>query len=335
MLAVVLGLLCLLVVTGCDSAEEAAYKGKIVAIQDRWNEAGRQADVEANDWYTQMKTLVNSSANADPSAVYASLIQIVDAYVPKFQASLQKIEQIQADLNAIQPAAKYTNEHRMSVNGMNTVVVSLQQEGQAIANIRNVRTLNDVNNLTLQVNNAVEFGQQGIANLNKANAYLFSTSWATIAAIGFCVLVVFAGCGTWAGMMGRSDGRSFADYFVLGLFLGPVGLLIAWRKTRYGPSPPVHAYQQPAPAMAQGYTDQQYWPQPQPGYLEQPYSPPAQAVRWDEAPSAPAPWDAAPRQAFGPSAADVYPSDYGSCPTCGAAITVPDALFCPTCGATV
>jgi len=153
--------------------------------------------------------------------------------------------------------------------------VSLQQEGQAIANIRNVRTLNDVNNLTLQVNNAVEFGQQGIANLNKANAYLFSTSWATIAAIGFCVLVVFAGCGTWAGMMGRSDGRSFADYFVLGLFLGPVGLLIAWRKTRYGPSPPVHAYQQPAPAMAQGYTDQQYWPQPQPGYLEQPYSPPA------------------------------------------------------------
>jgi len=32
MLAVVLGLLCLLVVTGCDSAEEAAYKGKIAAI---------------------------------------------------------------------------------------------------------------------------------------------------------------------------------------------------------------------------------------------------------------------------------------------------------------
>jgi hypothetical protein len=208
----------------------------------------------------------------------------------------------------------------MYVNAINTMTISWQNLGQGIQTLKTA----DMYGGLAQINTAKQYVLQGSQNLQQAHDYLFSTNWTMIALIGFCVLVVFGASGVWAGMLGKNDGRGFADYFCLGLFLGPVGLLIAWRKTRWGEAPTV--YNQPRPGAQGGYQDPAYWPQPQAAYPEQAYAAPSTYAPWDSPP---------PQQGFSRAPSDTFATPYGTCPTCGAAIMVPDAVFCPSCGASV
>jgi len=326
---ILLGLACIVLVAGCDNEQEASYKSSLISIRNRWNDGVRQMKVASKDLETQMKTIKTIT---DPYQAVNAYYAGIDAFIPKFDQIVAMAQGLQAELNQLQPPAKYGTEHKILMNGMSTLVVSLLNADQALGQMRTLN-MGAFQNGEIVWNNAETNVEQGIANLNMASDYLFPVNWALIIGVLAGLLGASIGLGIWTGKMGDRDGRSFKAYFCLGFFLWFVGLAIAWLKTRRRRAP-------------RGYTAA-----PSPGYPagSQGYPPPAASVPGDllalenpfglsdqvlpsyvpEPAYAQPPMQQAPTQA--PPVQEPPASPFGSCPACG--VQLPQAgAFCFRCG---
>jgi hypothetical protein len=326
---ILLGLACIALLAGCDNAQEAAYKSSLISISNRWNDGVRQLKVADKDLETRMKAIKTIT---DPYQAVNAYYAGIDAFTPKYHEIVDMAQGLQAELNQLQPPAKYATEHKILVNGMSTLVISLQNADLALGQMRTLN-MGAFQNGEIVWNNAETNIEQGIANVNMAGDYLFPTNWPLIIGVLVGMAGVSVGLGIWTGKMGDRDGRSFKAYFCFGFFLWFLGVLIAWLKTRrrrevggYAGVPP-GAY----PAGPQGY------PPPAaslPGdllALENPFGLPDQLI----APIAPQPVYAQPQSQPAPAQAppvqEPPASPFGSCPACGVQLPQSGA-FCFRCG---
>lgn len=329
---ILLGLVCIGLVAGCDNSQESAYKSKVASIHNRWNEGARLLKTATDELLAQMNALTKIS---DPNAAINAFYAAIDTFTPKFQQNVALAQGLQAELNQLQPPAKYATEHKMLVNGMSTVVISLLNENQAVGAMRTIN-IGALQGAVLQENTAMANIKQGIDNLNLASKYLFPINWALIIGVLVGLLGASIGLGFWTGKLGERDGRSFKAYFCLGFFLWFLGLAIAYFKTRrrleprgYGgvPAPSYYAAAQGHPPPAASL----------PGdlmALENPFGLPDQSTQ-SMAPQA----DYAQPQAQQastqvPPVRQTPGSTFGHCPTCG--VELPQAgAFCLRCGSSL
>jgi hypothetical protein len=125
-LAITLGILCVLFVAGCDSAEEASYKSRIASIETRLIEVDKQFGPEYTQFVNQMNGIAESAKTTEWTSAYANWLHTLDAYMPQYQTRVGQI----------QPPATLSNEHRMYVNAINTMTISWQNLGQGIQKLK-------------------------------------------------------------------------------------------------------------------------------------------------------------------------------------------------------
>lgn len=337
---VVVGIAIAVLLAGCDTAQESAYKDKISAMMSKWNAISSQLDDASEKCIAQVQA---AAKNGDPNAALAQIQAALDTFLMTFNQAVDQIAAMQTELNQLQVPPKYMTEHKMMLNGMSTVANSLENQRQATGLLRNLQP-GQMDAAMVQIETAETYLQQGIDNLNLAAGYLFPKNWPLTIAIWLAFLGIAVGLGFWSGKMAQRQGRSFNAFFCLGFFFGLIGVGIAWlvlrgsgreQKTERAVSQMPAFQVQPVAGSAflsdmirDGDTldsappAQAPVPPPvnYPGYMVQPPTASPSASYQANAPAPPQPTPMA--------------APFGHCPACGIALPQPGA-FCLRCGAPI
>jgi outer membrane murein-binding lipoprotein Lpp/F0F1-type ATP synthase assembly protein I len=228
-IAIILVTACV-VISGCNNTQESGYIDKLNSIVDQYNNFARQSEQAGSQFGSEINAAAN---NADAAAALAGINQTIDKYFPQFQQYQAQHQQLQAELNALQPPARFANNHARLIQGMDTTA---QAYAELLNGLNLLRDPNTHDAAMTAADNALAKEDEGVKTFNEAVKGVSVIKWplliAIIAGVLVFVLVVGSALGYWSGRIAKNNGHGFWGFFFVGFFLGLIGVLITWLVTK-------------------------------------------------------------------------------------------------------
>jgi cytochrome bd-type quinol oxidase subunit 1 len=215
-------------ISGCSYTQESAYIDKMNPIVDRYNNIGEQYKQLGTQFNNEMNTALS---NPDAASTLSAMNQVFDKYLPQLQQLQAQLQQVRADLNALQPPPRFANNHARYLQGTDTAIRSITDLTNGANMARNPNTA-DASMAALQ--NAMNLGNEADTIMSEAHKGVSVIRWPLIIGIIASALVVAVALGYWSGRIARNKGHGFWGFFFVGFFLGLIGVLITWLVTKGG-----------------------------------------------------------------------------------------------------